>query len=157
MSKARDDLRAARLALSRDPSSPISRRLWKEKQVEFCERIADINVKVDRLNMIVPTLYQQIARFDVVRELETITEQCLEQYKSEPVSTYRHGRESVDESGTVTLTDVWRQLKTLFTTWIYYGTKRLNKPAEIWLFGLSECEADCRLLVIMHVFVTILY
>jgi len=41
------------------------------------------------------------------------------------VSTYRHGRESVDESGTVTLTDVWRQLKTLFTTWIYYGTKRL--------------------------------
>jgi len=106
MTKARDELRAARL------SSPINSRLQKQKQVEFCERVADINVKVDRLNMIVPTLYQQIARFDVVKEQDTIAEQCKEHTEHEHESQH----ESAADSNPFTFTEVLRQLKALFHT-----------------------------------------
>lgn len=111
ITKAREELRAAQLALSQDASSPVSRRLWKQKQAEFCDRVADLNVKVDRLNMIVPTLYQQIARFDAMKEQQTIAEQYREQTDQ---SLDQH--QSATDSCSITFTDVLRQLKALFTT-----------------------------------------
>jgi len=106
MTKARDELRAAQL------SSHISSRLLKQKQVEFCDRVADINMKVDRLNMIVPTLYQQIARFDAVKEQQCIAKQCIEQTELEHEPQHK----SAGDSNTVTFTEVLRQLKALFYT-----------------------------------------
>jgi len=115
MTRARDALRTARLSLVQDPSSPVSSRAWKQTQAEFCERVAEINLKVDRLNMIVPTLYQQIARFDVVKEQQTIAAECREQTDSVTPYQQQPQQQSAGDSNTVTFTDVLRQLKQLFT------------------------------------------
>jgi len=114
--KARDDLRAARMSLSRDASLPVASRLWTRKQAEFCGRVTDVNVKVDRLNMIVPTLYQQIARFDASSEQKAIIEQCshLQQTQSS-VCHQQQQRCHTDTSSLQTFTDVLKQLKALFT------------------------------------------
>jgi len=142
MTKARDELRAARL------SSPINSRLWKQKQLEFCERVADVNVKVDRLNMIVPTLYQQIARFDTVKEQVSIAKQCTEQTETEHEPQHD---DSAADSNAVTFTDVLRQLKALFHTWTHSTLISFNEPAEICLVSFSECKAECILVVVMHI------
>ena len=117
MTKARDALRTAWLAVGRDPSSAVSSHSLKQKQTEFSDRVTEINLKVDRLNMIVPTLYQQIARFDVVKEEEMIAAQCREHTELQPASAYNHQQpqQSDADSSTVTLTDVLRELKALFT------------------------------------------
>jgi len=116
-------LRRAQLTLGHDSASPVSSRLWKQKQTEFCDKVTEINLKVDRLNMIVPTLYQQIARFDAVKEQQMIATQCREQTELSSTPTYQQQQqqqqqqhESAADSNTVSLTDVLRQLKQLFTT-----------------------------------------
>ena len=116
MRKLRDELRAAQLSFSQDPSSSVRQRLWKQTQREFRDRVADVNLKVDRLNMIVPTLYQQIARFDAARELETAAQQCQEQTSHQNDDEYEHCEQSAGDSSPVTLTDIWRQVRALFTT-----------------------------------------
>jgi len=68
-------------------------------------------VKVDRLNMIVPTLYQQIARFDVTKEQRTI---AAEPSAARSTAAHEQQQSSADNSS-VTFTDVFRQLKALFT------------------------------------------
>jgi len=68
-------------------------------------------VKVDRLNMIVPTLYQQIARFDVVKEQQTIAEEPSALQCTPPDEQQQ---QSADNNA-VTFTDVLRELKALFT------------------------------------------
>jgi len=68
-------------------------------------------VKVDRLNMIVPTLYQQIARFDVTKEQRTIVE---EPSAARSTAAHEQQQSSADNSS-ATFTDVFRQLKALFT------------------------------------------
>jgi len=115
MTKARDDLRAGYATLGRDPSSPVNRRMWKNKQSEFCNRVADINVKVDRLNMIVPTLYQQIARFNVAKEQQSVIGDQRQEQTESSSSSCDH-RQSTADSNSVTLSDVLRELKALFTT-----------------------------------------
>ena len=87
--------------------------MWKQKQAEFYDRVADINMKVDRLNMIVPTLYQQIAHFDVAKEQQKIAEE-----QSTPQSTpaQNQQRQSSSNNNSVTFTDFLRELKALFTT-----------------------------------------
>ena len=110
MRKARDSLAAAWLRVSGDSSSPVNSRLWTQRRAEFREKVSDINVKVDRLNMIVPTLYQQIAHFDKVKEEKTVIEQTQQAQPTTP-----HQQTTTDNSQ-LTLTDVWRQLKALFTS-----------------------------------------
>jgi len=122
MKKARDDLRAVWLAtVGCDTSrrSAVNKRMWRQKQTEFCERIAEVNVKVDRLNMIVPTLYQQIARFDADREQQVIVgeESCRDGSCDELLQSAAYQHQSGDDSSrAVTLTAVLRQIKQLFTT-----------------------------------------
>ena len=115
MRRARQELRAA-LVLCQSPSSPVNSRLWTQKKAEFCSRVADINVKVDRLNMIVPTLYQQIAQFDVVKEQQAIAEEQSACHSTPPHEQQQHPQRSSPDSNSVTFTDVLRELKALFTT-----------------------------------------
>jgi len=117
MRKARDELRAAQLTRSRGPCSPVNSRLYRQKQVDFRDRVADINMKVDRLNMIVPTLYQQIARFDVAKEEGAIVKQCREQSESDSAQRLQpHQQARIDTSSPATFTEVLKELKALFTT-----------------------------------------
>ena len=111
MRRAREQLRSARRALCQAPSSPANCRLWKQQQAQFCAQVADVNVKVDRLNVIVPTLYQQIARFDVAKEQQTIVD---EQAASPPAHEQQHTAAAAANNSSVTLTDVLRELKALF-------------------------------------------
>ena len=64
--------------------------------------------------MIVPTLYQQIARFDAGKEQQAIVSECREETQS-MTSDQQQQQQSTGDSNPVTFTDVLRQLKQLFT------------------------------------------
>jgi len=130
IAKARDTLRSAELALgqaqnqqhsSSSSSSTASSlvitrsRLLKQKRSEFADKVAEINAKVDRLNMIVPTLYQQIARFDTVKEMRVIATQCGVEQTQQQQQLHDVSTDNSNNNNAVRFTDVLRQLKQLFS------------------------------------------
>lgn len=137
ISQARDDL--LRVYLREGGHDPISstkaKRNWSKKVREFHETIESINLKINKLNMVVPTLRQQMFHFSAKREIEKILQsndeiqKCSDNddgFRSSASSSWRAGKEEEEgktvrgrnfvetEEDRITLNIVLKELKALF-------------------------------------------
>lgn len=132
ISQARDDLLKVRLREGREPlTSAKAKQNWSKKVREFHETIESINLKINRLNMVVPTLRQQMVHYNAQRELQ----QILRCYDDMQKSNDNHfsvcssascwttgkeeegkaiGRNSTETDDRMTINVVLRELKALF-------------------------------------------
>lgn len=135
ISQARDDLLKVRLREGREPlSSAKAKQNWSKKVREFHETIESINLKINRLNMVVPTLRQQMVHYNAQRELEQIL-RCYDDMPKrsgndnnfsvrssafcwttgkEEEEGKTIGRNSMETDDRMTLNVVLRELKALF-------------------------------------------
>src|SRR6218665_258277 len=137
ISQARDDLLRVYLREGGHDhiSSTKAKRNWSKKVREFHETIESINLKINKLNMVVPTLRQQMFHFSAKREIEKILQsndeiqKCSDNddgFRSSASSSWRAGKEEEEgktvrgrnfvetEEDRITLNIVLKELKALF-------------------------------------------
>lgn len=109
---------------------------WSRKIVEFRQTIDSVNLKINKLNMVVPTLRQQMVHYDANKELDKIVKYCEELEKnssgtnslSQAISSFtcdrlnRKGEESnicsslVQQEDKLTLNNILKELKAIFSS-----------------------------------------
>lgn len=125
---ARDELLQTRLKAKHN---------WSQKIFEFRQTIDSVNLKINKLNMVVPTLRQQMAHYDANKELDNILNYCEElqknsssanSYVSPAISSFtcdrlnQKGEENsicsslVQPEDKLTLRNVLKELKAIFSS-----------------------------------------
>jgi hypothetical protein len=66
-----------RIRLGKEPLSLAAQCVWKDKTDAFANKLKDVNRKVSKLNLVTPTIQQQMMPFSekcVQREIRTVQE-----------------------------------------------------------------------------------
>ena len=113
MKDARSDLLQAKISSEKEKNSIKGKNIWIRKLNEFSETIQTVNKQIDKLNMIVPTLRQQLFHFNAEQEVNQVLASYAD--NNEHLKSREFEKFNLDQMDkTTTLGDVWKELKSLF-------------------------------------------
>ena len=113
MKDARSDLLQAKISSDKEKNLIKGKNIWIRKLNEFSEIVQTVNKQIDKLNMIVPTLRQQLFHFDAEQEVNQVLASFAD--NKEHSKSREFDKFNLDQMDkTTTLGDVWKELKSLF-------------------------------------------
>lgn len=115
-----------RVRLGPEPLSSKAKTVWKKSVQEFEDGFRAVNTKINKLNMLTPSIHQQIIPYSdkhVQKEIKTV----LEVYKFKVARGDLDARDAPKEvnyvytvpaasAQRITVRDVWNDIKALFTS-----------------------------------------
>jgi hypothetical protein len=117
MENACEKLRHAHVTALQQSSSSAAQRQLRQMRAEFRETIASVNSKINRFNMIAPTVRQQRVHYNADKECQRIADECTKSSTQTSYETSHIRRDSSAQNEAVdrtTLKDVLKEIKALF-------------------------------------------
>ena len=119
MKAARELLEISRIKAGPEPLSPSNRKIWNAGIDIFKETVMDINKKVDRLNFMAPSMYQQMVPYNPCKAVEKTNFRYNEKVRkgetpSLPQTQEFRGPANRRDSEKISLSGIWKDWKTLF-------------------------------------------
>ena len=123
MHQARQTLAVIHNKLGKEPRSAHDAKTWRASLNKFKEQISEVNIKINKFNLIVPLLNKQKMPYNAEREVRKVLD-SVEDYLPEDQNACQAWDVSVREASplvsspqqTVDWAQVWQDIKKVFTS-----------------------------------------